>query len=336
MIDIVLYRFRVGVYHGNALGREQKQRRTGKAGSIFNLDFFNFNKRYFIQYHPAPSSAVYLCYIFCLMISIWILTNSLLMVSDTFSLQACPSCSYSCLGGGPSYAFIYNIVYVVYFIIHILNQYYIRTNSFDGIIRFCGDKIRNNILVGGRVGKYLSMCIVWTFMVNLILVTVVNPSILNPGPVSNNLSIYYQNVQGLIPFGQLKDSNPVLDATKIFEISSHLNRSNSNIDVVILNETWLKRSIHDNEIFPSAQYKVFRRDRSAWSHPPDPLNPNRFRRNGGGVLMAVRTDLEITSKEIKLGSGAEIIAVEFTIASGTKFIICNYMLQGWDPRYGKS
>ena len=38
--------------------------------------------------------------------------------------------------------------------------------------------------------------------------------------------------------------------------------------------------------------------------------------------MAVRTDLEITSKEIKLGSGAEIIAVEFTVASGTKFIIC--------------
>ena len=129
-------------------------------------------------------------------------------------------------------------------------------------------------------------------------------------------TIRNQNVQGLIPFGQLKDSNPVLDATKIFELSAHVNRTK--MDVIILNETWLKRSIVDNEIFPSAQYKIFRRDRTAWSHPPDPLNANKFRRNGGGVLLAVRTELEITSKEIKLRSGAEIIAVE----SCTMFIIC--------------
>ena len=39
-------------------------------------------------------------------------------------------------------------------------------------------------------------------------------------------------------------------------------------------------------------------------------------------MIAVRTDLQLTSKEIKLGGGAEIIAVEFTTATGLKFIIC--------------
>ena len=63
-------------------------------------------------------------------------------------------------------------------------------------------------------------------------------------------------------------------------------------------------------------------DRSLTSHPPDPNNPLRFRRNGGGVLLAIRNDLDLTCKQVKLNSGAEIIAVEFTTTTGLKFIIC--------------
>jgi endonuclease/exonuclease/phosphatase family metal-dependent hydrolase len=112
----------------------------------------------------------------------------------------------------------------------------------------------------------------------------------------------------------------MLDVTKCFELNAHLN--SDKIDIAVLNETWLKKSILDNEVFPAAQYKVFRRDRTAWSHPPDILNPKRFRRNGGGVMIAVRNDLDITSREIKLPSGTELLAVEFTTASGIKFIVC--------------
>ena len=164
----------------------------------------------------------------------------------------------------------------------------------------------SNTVIGGRVGKFLSMCVMWVFMMNLTLVIVANPSILNPGP-SSSLSLYYQNVQGLIPFGQLGETNPILDTTKIIEMSTYVMQNK--IDIVILNETWLKRSIFDNEIFPLTQFKIFRKDRTAWTHPPDPTNPKRFRKNGGGVLIAVRSDLDIISKEIKVGSGAEIIAI---------------------------
>ena len=43
------------------------------------------------------------------------------------------------------------------------------------------------------------------------------------------------------------------------------------------------------------------------AHPRDPVNPNRFRKYGGGVLIAVRSNLDIVSKEIKLSSGTELL-----------------------------
>ncbi len=87
-------------------------------------------------------------------------------------------------------------------------------------------------------------------------------------------------------------------------------------------ETWLKKSVSDSELLPTDQYKMFRCDRSSKTHPPDPDNPTRFKRNGGGVLIAVKTDLQLTSKEVKVVGGAELVAVEFTTGTGFKFIIC--------------
>ena len=67
---------------------------------------------------------------------------------------------------------------------------------------------------------------------------------LNPGPNnnnSNNISVMYHNVQGLIPFSNLGDKCPNLDQTKIFELKSSITINKP--DVIILNETWLKESI---------------------------------------------------------------------------------------------
>ena len=46
----------------------------------------------------------------------------------------------------------------------------------------------------------------------------------------------------------------------------------------------LKPSIEDNEIIPSNLYKIFCCDRSATSHPIDPDDPKRYRRNGVAFL----------------------------------------------------
>ena len=91
-------------------------------------------------------------------------------------------------------------------------------------------------------------------------------------------------------------------------------------DIVILNETWLKESISDNEILPTRQYKMFRVDRSDETHPPDPDNPKKFRRNGGGVLIAVRTDLDVVPTDMKIKAAAELLAVQVKLSNGSKYI----------------
>ena len=110
---------------------------------------------------------------------------------------------------------------------------------------------------------------------------------------SPGISVYYQNVQGLIPFGNLSERHPILDNTKISELHAYVYRFNP--DVIILNETWLKPSILDSEILPTNKYTLFRLDRSEDSHPVDPSNPLKFKRNGGGVLIAVNTSLSLES-----------------------------------------
>ena len=170
-----------------------------------------------------------------------------------------------------------------------------------------------------RSTKYIVCSIVWIYLFNFLSVSIVNPSLLNPGP-DNSLTVFYQNVQGLVPFGDLNNPNPNLNVTKLFELQSYVSRNKP--DVVVLNETWLMKSINDNEILPTNYYNIFRRDRSAFSHPPDPMNAKKFRKNGGGVLIAINSDLKLSAKEIKRCGGAEIIAVELVLPNGNKIVIC--------------
>ena len=65
----------------------------------------------------------------------------------------------------------------------------------------------------------------------------------------------------------------------------------------------------------------FRSDRSQITHPSDPSNPNKFRKHGGGVLIAVRSDMEATVKRLSMRKGAEIISVELQVGH-EKFVFC--------------
>ena len=106
-----------------------------------------------------------------------------------------------------------------------------------------------------------------------------NKAMTNHGHIfKNELSIYYQNVQGLFPFSHVGKTHPIFNDAKFIELHHYVE---SHVpDIVILNETWLKESINDNEILPSNLYTIFRCDRSLESHPIDKDNPKKFRRNG--------------------------------------------------------
>ena len=168
--------------------------------------------------------------------------------------------------------------------------------------------------------KKFDVDILWVHSVNFYLIIKIYPPIKNPGPnFKNELSFYYQNVQGLIPFGQLGKEHPVFNDAKLIELHHYVESRVP--DIVVLNETWLKESINNSGILPSNLYTIFRRDRCPDSHPIDKHNPLKFRRNGGGVLIAINNTLTATSKIIPLKCMAEILGIEIVLENKTKVII---------------
>ena len=172
-----------------------------------------------------------------------------------------------------------------------------------------------------RLGRALHGTLMWMSILNFLLIAIVNPSLLNPGPSSSsqNVSVFYHNVQGLIPWGELSEDHPILYTTKIHELNLFLEHNKP--DIVVYNETWLKDSISDNEVIPTDKYKVFRLDRSLFTHPSDPTNNRKYRINGGGVLIGIRHDLDVQTKLISIKCKAEILSLELTDKQGRKTIL---------------
>ncbi len=125
---------------------------------------------------------------------------------------------------------------------------------------FSTKKLYSNLstfqFIAGNVSILCAGCLMWIFSLNSILIVIINPSILNPGPkLPSSISVTSFNVHGLIPFSQLNEEHPSLDVTKLHELNFYL--ADSKPDILMLNETWLKKTVLDSEIFPP-DYKIFR------------------------------------------------------------------------------
>ena len=171
----------------------------------------------------------------------------------------------------------------------------------------------------------------WLVSLNGILIAMTIPNLTNPGPSTTkqnirkntrltNLNVLYQNINGFVNL-KGNSSSPKLSTSKVLEFQGFLYSEKP--DIVILNETWLKNQILDGEIFPNNTYKVFRRDRSLLSHPLDRKNPKKFRVGGGGVLIAVRSDLDAACSVHSIkGNSAKAEIISVTVAPGTGRNIC--------------
>ena len=95
--------------------------------------------------------------------------------------------------------------------------------------------------------------------------------------------------------------------------------NNNKPDIIMLNETWLKKCVDDHEVIKDRNFTIYRNDRTQVSHPSDPNNPNKFRKLGGGVMIAIRSNIQADIK--RLSKGAEIVAIEVTI-DNKKFVFC--------------
>ena len=208
--------------------------------------------------------------------------------------------------------FLYCIVHVIHEFTHAIS-----TSSYKTVYNVLYLRLFHKKTFGEYCANVYS---IWIFALNFILIALTLPNIINPGPI-NELSVLYHNVGGFVNLRD-KSPSPQLFSTKVLNFQGHIFHEKP--DIVILNETWLKSPILDSELFPNASYKVFRRDRSNFSHPVDSRNPNKYKTQGGGVVIAFRSDLDIETTECKISGNkakAEILSVVAKSQSGRKICI---------------
>ena len=192
-------------------------------------------------------------------------------------------------------------------------------------------RLYENVCKYGMFTCFSYMYTYWIVSINILLIIICNPSITNPGPQqqgsNKGLSVLYHNLRGFLYFDPKRPkSPPILNINKTLDFQAYI--FNHEPDVIVLNETWLNNTINNNEIFPNNSYKVFRVDRSPNTHPPDKNNPKKFRRNGGGVLIAVRSDLDIKSHVVKSNCKAEILSIILTTKTKKKICVTTYYRVG--------
>ncbi len=276
-----------------------------------------------------------LFYILGLIFYFYLLIQTLFLVIDTNKNIVVPNIDYCSNKNAPLNIIslinlktfvLMNLILLRYLEGYECEDVYDTFNVLFKLLRKCFHNFKLIILKCMRcfVNHNLIYLLLYVFYLNRLLVVVTNPSIANPGP--KKLSVLYNNIQGFVNTRDLASDSPPLNMTKVHEINGYIF---TNIpDIIILNETWLKRPIASSQILPD-NYKVFRMDRSLKSHPYDPSRPRKFRKNGGGVLIAHKENLDITScKFSKISVQAEILSVSFKTKCGKTFCLTTFYRVG--------
>lgn len=86
-------------------------------------------------------------------------------------------------------------------------------------------------------------------------------------------------------------------------------------DIIALSETWLKPCQSSNE-FMSANYKTFRKDRE---------NTSLTGHIGGGVLIALKHEIDAVEFSTPEMADLEAICVKITLSDCCVFVYCNYV-----------
>ena len=218
MIDIDSYRQRIGCYNVNARKRKhfvgdavpnlqhdidfciKDSLRVISDGRVI-LCSVNFNTRDNVSFRFGLLYYTY--YIMCvILLSSNILLSNHYMLNRFNFVEMLPNflSDYNNFGL-PSVATVY--VRLAYFVIlsYFLNKF-VRGHS---PLHHKAKKLTPaSIFVGShttRLRQVLAILLISLLLLTFLMIAIVNTSLLNPGPT--NLKVYYQNVQGLIPFSGL-------------------------------------------------------------------------------------------------------------------------------------
>ena len=179
-------------------------------------------------------------------------------------------------------------------------------------------------------GVLCNTYVLYSCTINLLLIVIVTPSIVNPGPTSasNNarspseLKVAYCNMQGMIMMSSMRSSQPIFQTHKLLDFQNFLHMNKP--DVVIINESWLNEHIHDNEIVNENYYKFFRKDRTA----EDKLKFGKV--GGGGIFILVKQGINIETKLVSINCGyVPILSIEVKFHDGSKICFSTFYRYGY-------
>ena len=295
MIDLNLYRLRIGSYNPISKSKESKYR--NKSGNNVSSPCYVSNSFY---------SFILILYMYILILILAMTVDLKFPSESKFVVSISENIFPYKVTSLLDIRILLNLKFLI------ILCYYIKvrkrvTNFFPsfrnkGVTKFFPSFKNKGVTLFATLS---SLFTVWLFSMNLVLLIICYPCIVNPGPVVSGL---FMNVRGFVPFSGLNETVLPLNQSKILEFQSSVFSKDPGI--IILNETWLSNDHSDNEILPDRSYKIYRRDRSEKSHPYDPNNPQKFRKKGGGVLIAIKANLDIESKVVGKRVKAEILSVE--------------------------
>ena len=227
MIDLELYRARVGCYshHSAKRIRPDYLSRNSALLEMLILGYLQFTKNGLLC-RPAGS----VCFVFkfvCLILYTYILCLNMAFTVDIIRSESVREIFSSSPFRHDLYTSYWNVninmitmlnLFVLsYVILAILTLFQRLPRNFK--VKHVLKYLRMYSM-GSKVSHLYTM---WIASLNMVLIVLVNPSILNPGPDNPpNLTIFYQNVRGLIPFTELGKPSPMLDYTKLFELQSYV------------------------------------------------------------------------------------------------------------------
>ena len=158
----------------------------------------------------------------------------------------------------------------------------------------------------------------FVFCLNISMIIITNPSIVNPGPVDNSLSVAYCNAQGFILMSTIGGRQPIFQTHKLLDFQSFLHSSKP--DIVAINESWLNEYINFNEIVSDDFYKCYRFDR-------DQVDKEKYgKKGGGGIFILVRQDADIETKPVLIENRQKIpvLSIELKFKDSSKICFSTF------------
>ena len=174
-----------------------------------------------------------------------------------------------------------------------------------------------------RINKIVFGFLYYTSLINIILIVITSPSIVNPGTADTgtDINVSYCNAQGLILSSTMRGNCPIFQTNKLLQLQSYL--YNTKPEVMIVNETWLNEHIHSNEIVDENFYRIFRLDRSK----EDKAKYSKF--GGGGLFILVKQELDVDVKLIKINCLEPVLSIELKFKNSTKLCISTFYRYGY-------